>query len=110
VIDRRTGQKCAGRSAIHECRAAIRCTLPLFQQVYFVAQMPAPGRRGGKWNPGSRADAMSDFEQLVASRKHWIAEVLIPWCRSASLKDLQRAEREWKDIAGKGDPPATLWR
>jgi hypothetical protein len=53
---------------------------------------------------------MSDFEQLVASRKRWIAEVLIPWCRAASHKDLQRAEREWPDIAGKVDPQATLWR
>jgi len=52
---------------------------------------------------------MSDFDQLVASRKQWIAEVLIPWCRAASLKQLQRAEREWTDIAGKVDPQMTLW-
>ncbi len=52
---------------------------------------------------------MSDFDQLVASRKQWIADVLIPWCREASLKQLQRAEREWTDIAGKVAPEMTLW-
>jgi len=52
---------------------------------------------------------MSDFDQLVASRQEWIQTVLVPWCRVASLKHLQRAEREWGDIAGKVDPQATLW-
>ena len=53
--------------------------------------------------------AMSDFDQLVDSRKQWIADVLVPWCRLASLKQLVRAEREWMDIAGKVDPQRTLW-
>ena len=52
---------------------------------------------------------MTDFDQLITSRKQWIADVLIPWCREASLKQLLRAEREWTDIAGKVAPEMTLW-
>jgi hypothetical protein len=52
---------------------------------------------------------MSQFEQLVESRRRWIREVLQPWCRTASRADLRRAELEWTDIAGKVDPQATLW-
>lgn len=52
---------------------------------------------------------MSGFDDLAASRRRWIDEVLIPWCRGATRKDLERAEREWGDIAGKVDPQATLW-
>ena len=53
---------------------------------------------------------MTTFAELVVSRKAWIAEVLQPWCRAASRKDLLLAEQEWIDIAGKVDPEATLWR
>jgi hypothetical protein len=49
------------------------------------------------------------FAELVASRREWIENVLKPWCRSASLVDLKRAELEWSDIAGRADPKATLW-
>lgn len=52
---------------------------------------------------------MADFNELAASRRAWIQEVLVPWCRSARLKDLRRAEHEWGDIAGRVDPDATLW-
>ena len=49
------------------------------------------------------------FEDLVASRREWIDNVLRPWCREAALKDLLRAELEWGDIAGRVDPQSTLW-
>ncbi|MGD9856262.1 MAG: hypothetical protein AB7U20_15060 [Planctomycetaceae bacterium] len=52
---------------------------------------------------------MPNFDELAASRRTWIDDVLKPWCRTAPLKDLKRAEREWGDIAGKVDPQATLW-
>lgn len=52
---------------------------------------------------------MTPFDQLVESRKRWIADVLEPWCRSASRNDLRRVELEWTDLAGKVDPQATLW-
>lgn len=52
---------------------------------------------------------MSQFDQLVESRRKWIDEVLEPWCRRAPRADLRRAELEWTDIAGRVDPQATLW-
>ncbi len=52
---------------------------------------------------------MPSFDELVTSRKRWIAEVLEPWCREASRKDLVRAQMEWGDIAGRVDENATLW-
>ena len=52
---------------------------------------------------------MQTFDDLVASRRAWLADVLRPWCTQASLKDLKRAELEWVDIAGKVDPAKTLW-
>jgi hypothetical protein len=52
---------------------------------------------------------VSPFDDLVASRRTWIDEVLKPWCRRAPLADLKRAELEWADLAGKVDPQATLW-
>ncbi len=52
---------------------------------------------------------MSDFAQLVASRKDWIDNVLRPWCVAATLAELKKAEAEWLDIAGKVDADATLW-
>lgn len=52
---------------------------------------------------------MSDFDELVASRKAWIANVLQPWCRSATLTGLKQAEQEWMDIAGKVAAEKTLW-
>ena len=52
---------------------------------------------------------MTPFEQIVESRKRWLADILQPWCRSAGRADLRRAELEWTDLAGKVDPQATLW-
>lgn len=52
---------------------------------------------------------MADFDELVASRKAWISEVLQPWCRAATLVALKQAEQEWLDIAGKVAPEKTLW-
>jgi hypothetical protein len=52
---------------------------------------------------------VNSFAELIASRREWIEQTLRPWCRVAALKDLNRAELEWEDIAGKVDPKATLW-
>ncbi len=52
---------------------------------------------------------MNTFVDLVASRRGWIEQVLKPWCQSASLADLKRAELEWSDLAGRIDADATLW-
>lgn len=52
---------------------------------------------------------MRTFDELAASRRAWIAEVLQPWCRSASLNELRKAADEWGDIAGRVDPDLTLW-
>lgn len=52
---------------------------------------------------------MADFEELVASRRAWIRDVLEPWCRQANRKELLKAEKEWGDIAGRVDANATLW-
>src|SRR5271163_1414830 len=52
---------------------------------------------------------MESFEELVEARKHWINEVLKPWCQKARRSDLIKAEAEWLDIAGKVMPEKTLW-
>ena len=52
---------------------------------------------------------VNTFADLIASRRNWLEQVLKPWCRSARLADLKRAELEWEDIAGKVDPKSTLW-
>ena len=52
---------------------------------------------------------MSTFVELVASRREWIDSILKPWCRRANLADLNRAELEWHDLAGRVDPKTTLW-
>lgn len=49
------------------------------------------------------------FKVLADSRRKWISEVLIPWCRQASLAELREAEFDWINIAGRVDPAATLW-
>lgn len=55
------------------------------------------------------APDLSAFHQLSASRRAWIQEVLIPWCRTANLPSLLKAEMEWGDIAGRVDPQFSLW-
>ena len=52
---------------------------------------------------------MSQFDELVASRKAWLSDVLQPWCQRASLLALRQAELEWVDLAGKVTPEKTLW-
>ena len=52
---------------------------------------------------------MKGFADLATSRREWIENVLVPWCRQASRPDLLNAEAEWGDIAGRVDPAATLW-
>ncbi|HWL07464.1 MAG TPA: hypothetical protein VNQ76_03600 [Planctomicrobium sp.] len=52
---------------------------------------------------------ISRFPELVQSRREWIEQVLVPWCRTASRKDLLLAEQAWPDIAGRPDPQQTLW-
>ena len=52
---------------------------------------------------------MVTFDELTASRRKWLQEVLEPWCRAASLGDLKKAFAEWGDIAGRVDAEATLW-
>ena len=52
---------------------------------------------------------LSPFAELVASRKAWIQDVLIPWCRTANVPSLIKAESEWGDIAGRIDPQFSLW-
>lgn len=52
---------------------------------------------------------MSNFSELVRSRRGWIDEVLTPWCRAAARDDLLQAAEEWLDIAGKVDVESTLW-
>lgn len=52
---------------------------------------------------------MTDFAQLVCSRKDWLDRELRPWCAAAPLRELKKAEAEWSDIAGRVDAEATLW-
>ncbi len=52
---------------------------------------------------------MPTFDDLIASRKQWIEDVLRPWCRQASRLELLLAEREWLDIAGRAGAEFTLW-
>jgi len=52
---------------------------------------------------------MPTFDELVASRRQWIDDVLKPWCLRASRKELLLAEQEWPNLAGKVAPEMTLW-
>ncbi len=52
---------------------------------------------------------MTAFEELAASRRRWIEEVLRPWCRTAARKELRQADLEWVDLAGKVAPEKSLW-
>lgn len=52
---------------------------------------------------------MQTFQEMTASRREWISDVLMPWCKQASFKDLREAEHDWINIAGRVDPAMTLW-
>lgn len=52
---------------------------------------------------------MKSFQEMAASRREWISDVLMPWCRQASFQDLREAEHDWINIAGRVDPAVTLW-
>lgn len=52
---------------------------------------------------------MLSFNELAASRRAWIDEILRPWCQEAPRKDLVEAEAEWVNLAGQVDTQATLW-
>jgi len=52
---------------------------------------------------------MRAFSELAASRREWIDNILIPWCRQATYADLVEAEQDWLNIAGRVDPAMTLW-
>jgi hypothetical protein len=49
------------------------------------------------------------FTDLASSRRAWIDDVLIPWCRTAPRKELLKAEADWANVAGQVDAEATLW-
>ena len=59
--------------------------------------------------PTTAAEFISTFEDLAASRRRWIDEVLRSWCLRATKKQLRQASLEWLDIAGRVDVNATLW-
>jgi hypothetical protein len=63
----------------------------------------------GRDVPDCRSLRVNTFEELVASRRAWLDDVLQPWCRVASRVELLKAHQEWVDVAGKVDPNATLW-
>ena len=55
------------------------------------------------------APDLSAFHELSRSRRAWIQEFLIPWCRTANVPSLLKAEMEWGDIAGRIDAQFSLW-
>jgi hypothetical protein len=54
-------------------------------------------------------DSPTDFNDLAASRRAWISDVLHPWCEQATRVELQNAAEEWVDIAGRPSVEKTLW-
>jgi hypothetical protein len=56
-----------------------------------------------------RTKTVMTFDELAASRRKWIDEVLKPWCRQAARKELKQVELEWDNLAGSVDTEATLW-
>jgi len=52
---------------------------------------------------------LETFTELVDSRREWIDQVLIPWCRRARRNHLLMAEQAWPDLAGRPDSKQTLW-
>jgi len=52
---------------------------------------------------------MPAFAELAVSRRRWIEDVLRPWCLTAPVAELRRAEQEWLDVAGRISPDYSLW-
>ena len=52
---------------------------------------------------------MPTYQELAASRRTWIDDVLIDWCHRANRAELMKAEGDWVNIAGQVDPEKTLW-
>jgi hypothetical protein len=52
---------------------------------------------------------MAAFADLVASRRKWIHDELVPWCLTATSVELAMAEQVWPDLAGRVAPQYTLW-
>lgn len=52
---------------------------------------------------------MPTFDELASSRRSWINDVLVPWCRHAARTDLIKAQMDWGNLAGQVAPKATLW-
>ncbi len=52
---------------------------------------------------------MQTFDELAASRRVWIDDVLVEWCRRANRKELLKAFMDWPNLAGQVAPKATLW-
>lgn len=52
---------------------------------------------------------MQTFDELAQSRRDWINEVLVPWCRQAPRQELTKALLDWPNLAGQVAPQATLW-
>lgn len=48
--------------------------------------------------------------ELGASRRRWIDGELQPWCRTAPLVELKKAELDWTNLAGQVPADQTLWR
>ncbi len=57
----------------------------------------------------SENESVESFEQMAASRRQWISDVLMPWCQQANLRELREAEHDWMNIAGRVDPAMTLY-
>lgn len=49
------------------------------------------------------------YESVALSRRKWLDEILAPWCKSSSRKELRLAEGDWVNLAGKVAPEKSLW-
>lgn len=52
---------------------------------------------------------MQTFDELADSRRAWINDILVTWCRQANRKELIKALMDWPNLAGQVAPKATLW-
>ena len=61
-------------------------------------------------NSAATAVVPTTYAELVQSRRTWLSHELEGWCRRATVAELQLAEVEWPDLAGRINPDVTLWR